>query len=224
MRKDTTLGDRTLDQLPCLRASSTIDEPFAIGRLTALATRDFAPPVCFCRCWRLCEHLLGATALERWILRVMAMPEVEPAGLGDLRTAVALQSCRPSEATIAQDISRALLRRPGSRFFTGRDAFEKSALPFVQGRPPLHGVQPTPRSHVLHRAERVTLGPGQPSMAKSAITERPRPPAVTQHAYDWEGFRLVAADDLSFSWGESGEYPRRWGARGEDRLHKAART
>lgn len=37
-------------------------------------------------------------------------------------------------------------------------------------------------------------------------------------------FRLVAAGHVGFPWGESGECPHRWGARGEDRLHNAARN
>ncbi|WDV55512.1 hypothetical protein PV963_36750 [Streptomyces coeruleorubidus] len=78
VRKHTPLGDQTLDQLLCLRPSSTSDGPFAVRRRTALATHVFAPPVCSCRHWRPGGHLLGANALERWILGVMAKPEWRP--------------------------------------------------------------------------------------------------------------------------------------------------
>jgi hypothetical protein len=181
---DTPFGDQTLDQLLRLRPSSTSDGPFTVRRLAALTTGAFALPACFRRRWRPSGHLLDASGLERWILGVMAMSEIEPAGLGDLRTAEPADPADRQKPTVAQGIGRAPdTWRPGSRFFTSREAFEKSALPFVRRRPPVHGDQPTPRPRTLHRAEGVALGPGQPSMAESAVSERLSPLTATQRAY-----------------------------------------
>ena len=52
---------------------------------------------------------------------------------------------------------------------------------------------------------------------------RPASTAVTQCAQGSGGSAITAARDDDTPWGESGEYPRYWGARGEDRAHNTAR-
>ena len=43
---------------------------------------------------------------------------------------------------------------------TGRESFEKRVLPFIRGRPSIHGHRPTLHPHTLDRAKGVTPASG----------------------------------------------------------------
>ncbi|MEE1758857.1 hypothetical protein [Streptomyces sp. SP18BB07] len=101
---DTPFAEQTLDQLLHLRRSGTSDGPFTVRRLTGLAIRASPPPTCSRRRWRLSGRLLDATALKRGILGVTAVPEVEAASLGDLRTAAPSSPADRQKPTVAQGI------------------------------------------------------------------------------------------------------------------------
>ncbi|MGW1974254.1 DUF6192 family protein [Streptomyces sp. NPDC001889] len=87
---------------------------------------------------------------KRRVVGMMAILKVEPAGLGDLRIQVTTIAADLQEATVAEGIRRGpFTRRPDMGVFSGRKASEQDTLPIVQGRPPMHTDQLTPRPRPL---------------------------------------------------------------------------
>ncbi len=147
-KTDLPLGDQTIDQLLGFRPSSTRDGPFTVWRRTALSPRRFAPCPAFRRRRRSDGHHLNAIVRKPRIVGMTTMPKVEPAGLSDLHLDIPTTLADLQQATVAQGMDRVpFLRRPGSRFLTGREPLQKRSPPFVRGGPPVHEPQPAP--HIM---------------------------------------------------------------------------
>lgn len=79
------------------------------------------------------------------------------------------------EPTIPQGIGRVpVTRHPGSRAFVSYGASMAPLLPFDQGGPPMHRIQPTPRSLTLAKAERASASSGSPLGLPGRVNEHER--------------------------------------------------